>query len=318
MKGSFDPVTLMALTAAWGLWLAAALVASRTPGGSELQRRMLGWALILLPLSLALVAGPGWVVALLALTSFLALREFLSFSPGRHADRVVLWLVFLAVPVQFLLIGAGRYGFFIILVPVYMFMVLPMAMVLKGQTQGFLAALARLQWALAACVFALGHAAYVAILPEALAVPPAAPARPGAGPVTGSALLIFLLTLTAVGDIGQYVVGRALGGPRVAPKVSPGKTWSGVAGGLLVTTLVGAVLAPWLTPFGPVAGAAIGGLLGLAGFFGDVTLSAIKRDVGIKDSGTLIPWHGGLLDRLDSLLFTAPLFLHVTRFFAYS
>lgn len=118
--------------------------------------------------------------------------------------------------------------------------------------------------------------------------------------------LLFLVLVVWASDIGAYVAGRVAGGPKLAPSISPGKTWSGAAGGLVAAMLVGVGAAYWLTP-GPVARAAVvAGVLGVAAQGGDLLESWIKRRFGVKDSGWLIPGHGGLLDRLDGLLAAAP------------
>jgi phosphatidate cytidylyltransferase len=131
----------------------------------------------------------------------------------------------------------------------------------------------------------------------------------------GPQLLLFLILLVVAADVGAYFAGRSFGHNKLAPKVSPGKTWEGLVGGVATTTALSGVLAPWLTPLSLPHSLVVGLLLGVAGFVGDITISAIKRDLGIKDSGTMLPGHGGILDRLDSLTYTAPVFFHYVRFF---
>ena len=123
----------------------------------------------------------------------------------------------------------------------------------------------------------------------------------------GRANLLFLLLLVWASDIGAYLVGRPIGGPRLAPRISPGKTWSGAVGGLLAAVLVGVVAALPTAPTPPlVARAACSpALLGVVAQAGDLAESCVKRHFGVKDSGRLIPGHGGLLDRLDALLAVA-------------
>jgi phosphatidate cytidylyltransferase len=136
-------------------------------------------------------------------------------------------------------------------------------------------------------------------------------------PVGGAGLLLFLVVLTELNDVLQYIWGKSLGRRKVAPTVSPGKTWGGLAGGIGSTMLLAWIAAPWLTPFNDTEALAAGLLIGMFGFIGDITLSAVKRDIGIKDSGQLIPGHGGILDRVDSLTYTAPLFFHYLYFLHY-
>ncbi len=115
----------------------------------------------------------------------------------------------------------------------------------------------------------------------------------------------WVLLLAAIvwgGDVGAYLVGRLVGGPRLAPSISPGKTWSGAIGGTLIAVLAG--MAVWPERLALVAPIAL--LLSIVAQAGDLLESAIKRRFGVKDSGRLIPGHGGLLDRLDGVLTSAP------------
>jgi phosphatidate cytidylyltransferase len=246
-----------------------------------------------------------------AFVSFLALKEYLSLIPTRRADRRVLFWAYLAIPVQYWWIADAWYGMFIIWVPVYVFLLLPLRMVLIGETQGFLRAVGTLHWGLMATVFSISHVAYLLVLPEA-AVPGAA-GRAVAGP----SLVLFLVVLTQLNDVAQFLWGKALGRHRAVPTVSPGKTTEGLVGGVATTLALALALAPWLTPFTRPQAVAAGLIIGVGGFVGDVVVSALKRDLGIKDSGTLLPGHGGILDRIDSLTYTAPLFFHLVWYLHY-
>jgi phosphatidate cytidylyltransferase len=157
-------------------------------------------------------------------------------------------------------------------------------------------------------VFSLSHLAYL------LALPPHAGAH---GAVRGEMLVFFLLVLTQINDVAQFLWGKLLGRHKVAPRVSPNKTVEGLLGGVATTTLLAWLLGPWFTPMSPLHSVLAGGLISLFGFTGDVVISAIKRDIGVKDSGNLLPGHGGILDRLDSLTYTAPLFFHYLYYFYY-
>jgi phosphatidate cytidylyltransferase len=238
--------------------------------------------------------------------SFLALKEYLSLIPTRRADRRVLFWTYLAILAQYYWVGIAWYGLFIIFIPVYMFLFLPIRMILIGETEGFLKAAGTLHWGLMTTVFCLSHAAYLLVLPEEV--------NPAAG---GAGLLLFLVFLTELNDILQYIWGKLLGQHKIIPKVSPNKTWEGFLGGVVTTTFVAVLLAPWLTPLNLWQSGFAGILIATAGFFGDVSISAIKRDLGIKDSGNLLPGHGGILDRVDSLTYTAPLFFHFIYYLHY-
>ncbi len=270
----------------------------------ELWLRLRSWWIMAVIFALAIAVSRTTSLVFLGLVSFLALKEYLSLIPTRRADRRVLLFVYLAVPIQYYWIGIAWYGMFVIFIPVYMFLFLPLPMLIIGETKGFLRAIGTLHWGLMTTVFALSHAAYLLALEEDAPFP--------AG---GAGLLLFVVILTEANDVAQYLWGKAIGGPKVIPKVSPGKTWAGVVGGIATSAVASALLAPWLTPMALGAALLVGGFLGLAGFAGDVTISALKRDLGIKDSGSAIPGHGGFLDRLDSLTYTAPLFFHITRYF---
>ena len=274
----------------------------------ELKLRMQSWWWIFGVFFLAIIFNRTVAVVVLTIVSFMAFKEYLSLIQTRRADhRVLLW-AYLAIPLQYLWVGLNWYGMFIIFIPVYVFLFLPVRMVMIGEHQGFLRAASTIQWGLMTTVFSLSHMVYL------LALPP----RTGLQHiVTGEMLLFFLVVLTQLNDVGQYLWGKALGQHKVIPKVSPNKTIEGLIGGVGTTVLLSYLLSYWFTAFETIDAILVGLLIGFAGFFGDVVMSAVKRDIGVKDSGTLIPGHGGILDRLDSLTFTAPLFFHYVYYFYY-
>ncbi|CAG1020886.1 partial phosphatidate cytidylyltransferase, partial [Patescibacteria group bacterium] len=237
---------------------------------------------------------------------FLAFKEYLSLIPTRRADhRVLLW-AYLSIPLQYYWVNIAWYGMFIIFIPVFVFLFLPMRMILIGETDGFLRAIGTLQWGLMITVFGLSHAAYLLVLTNEI------------NPVASSmGLLIYLVFLTEINDVAQYIWGKSFGKKKIVPKVSPNKTIMGFLGGILTTMLLATVLAHYLTPLTLYEAIGAGFLIGLGGFVGDVTISAVKRDLGVKDSGTLLPGHGGILDRLDSLTYTTPLFFHYIYYLHY-
>ncbi|NMF57805.1 phosphatidate cytidylyltransferase [Pseudanabaena yagii] len=273
---------------------------------SELKARIKSWWIMVMIFSFAILLKQPISIVFFMVLSFIALREYLSLIPTRLSDRRVLLWAYLAIILQYFWIYIGWYGMFLIFIPIYMFLFLPMRMLLNGETEGFLNAIGTLHWGLMLNVYTISHLSYLIMLPLN--------GNPIAG---GTGLLVYLLLLTEINDIAQYIFGKLLGRHKIIPKVSPNKTVEGLLGGILTTTGLAITLAPWLTPFDLLHSACLGLLLSLTGFIGDVNISAIKRDLGIKDSGTLIPGHGGILDRIDSLTYTAPLFFHFTVYFYY-
>lgn len=270
----------------------------------ELALRIRTWWLIIILFSLALLSPTWLALTFFALLSFMALKEFLTLVPSRHSDRMPLLWMFIAIPINYWLIGIGWYGMFVVFIPVYVFLFLPARMVIAGDTQGFLRTASQLHWSLMTTVFAFSHVAFLLVLPAD-------------GKQTGALLVLFLVGLTEFNDIAQYLWGKSFGRIKVTPTVSPNKTLAGLAGGVMTTALAGLALGPLLTPLNAPMSILAGLMIGGTGFCGDVVMSAVKRDVGVKDSGTLLPGHGGLLDRLDSLIFTAPVFFHFIRYFCY-
>jgi phosphatidate cytidylyltransferase len=271
---------------------------------TSLRLRVRSWWIMAGVFAVAIVLGRTVSLVFFGLISFLALKEYLSLIPTRRVDRSVLLWVYLAIPVQYLWVGMESYSMFIIFIPVYMFLFLPIRMMMVGETTGFLRSVGTIHWGLMTTVFSLSHAAFLFALPAA--------GNPNGG---GAGLLLYLVFLTQLNDVSQFIWGKLFGRHKVVPKASPGKTWEGLIGGVATTVLLAVLIAPLLTPLDTWSSLFAGGLIGIAGFFGDVTISCLKRDLGIKDSSSLIPGHGGILDRVDSLTYTAPLFFHFVRYF---
>ena len=127
--------------------------------------------------------------------------------------------------------------------------------------------------------------------------------------------LMFLMVAVACNDVAAFVSGKLFGGRKLRVEVSPNKTWGGAFGALGISMIL-----PWLLwfsfpHFGPLQLVLTGLIIGIGGQLGDLVISVIKRDLGVKDMGVLIPGHGGVLDRIDSLIFTGPLFFHMSRWF---
>ncbi|THV40780.1 phosphatidate cytidylyltransferase [Glycomyces buryatensis] len=308
-----ESAALIALAGVAGILVTAtvliALLRRRLPEAThtELVQRVRSWWVMAAVFTVAIVVNEVVSLVFFALVSFLALKEYFSLIPTRRVDRSVIFLAYLTIPAQYAIIGLEWYGIFIIFIPVYVFLLLPFRMVLGGETNHFLRAVGTTQWGLMAMVFGISHVAYLLVLPGEL--------NPGAG---GPGLVLFLVFLTQFNDVGQYVWGKTLGRHKVVPQVSPGKTVEGLIGGVVTTLVLAWVLGPWLTPMSHLESLGAGLLIGIGGFAGDVTISALKRDLGVKDTGSLLPGHGGMLDRVDSLIYTAPLFFHYLYFLHYS
>ncbi|WP_206604349.1 phosphatidate cytidylyltransferase [Arthrobacter pityocampae] len=284
---------------------------------TNLKQRINAWWLMVALLGAVLAAGETVTIVLFLLLSLLALREFITISPtGRGDHKALVWLVFIIPAVHYWFVWEHWYGMFSVFIPVYAFLFLPARNALAGQTAGFLQRTATIQWALMVCVYALSHAPALLQLPIAMELgrDAAEGSAPGAGGATGAQLLLFLLIVVQGSDVLQYVWGKTLGKHPIAPSVSPNKTWEGFIGGVLSATALGAALW-WVTPFTPFMAALLAFISCVMGFAGGLVMSAIKRDRGIKDFGSLIPGHGGIMDRLDSLCFAAPVFFHTVRFF---
>ena len=198
---------------------------------TELQLRVKSWWVMAGIFSLAIVLDQKVSLFFLGFVSFIAFKEYLSLIPTRRADRRVLLLAYLAIPIQYYLIGIGWYGMFIIFIPVFMFLLIPARMVTLGDTDGFLKAAGTIHWGLMTTVFSVSHAAYLLVLP--------ADVNPGAG---GAGLLLFLVFLTQFNDVAQFVWGKTIGHTKVVPTVSPGKTRGGLLGGFFTTMVLAALL----------------------------------------------------------------------------
>lgn len=268
----------------------------------NLNARIKAWWLMVAVIALAVALGRGGTIALFAFASFMALREFITVAPTRRGDHKALLLSFVVVlPVQYFLVWIEWYGMYTIFIPVYAFLFLPIVAAMSADTRNFLERAAVIQWGLMIAVFCISHVPAVLTL--------AIPGFEGRNIL----LLIFLILVVQASDVLQYVWGKLLGRHKVAPELSPSKTVEGFVGGVLSASGLGAALW-WITPFTPLQAFGIALAITLMGFLGGLVMSAIKRDRGVKDWGSLIEGHGGMLDRLDSICFSAPVFFHVIRY----
>lgn len=294
------------LFGAIGILIALTLVgeatALRRPGPmvETYRTRVNSWWAMVILFALSLLLGRAGVTLLFAFAAFAALREFLTLSTKAKADHLALALAFYVVlPLQFFLVWMDWPGLYNVFVPVYVFLLLPVASVLRGDPTRFLVRVAETQWGLMICVFCLSHVPALMSLEADL--PP------------GRAILLiaFLIMVVQIGDLLDFYIGRRFGRRRIAASISP-KTWEGLAAGVALAGLVGVAFAS-LTPFHPLVAGVFAAAASLAGMFGNLVLAAMKRDRGVRDWSHLIPGQGGFLDQLDSVIFAAPIFYHLVH-----
>lgn len=282
------------------------LIIEKAKGSSpvivNLNARIRAWWVMCLLSVAAMLFGPTGSTLLFAIISLLALRECVTLTPTRRGDHEALfWCFFILLPLQYVLVGMQWYGTFAIFIPVYAFLFIPTRMALAGDSNNFLERSAKIQWSMMIAVYCISYAPALLMLPI-----------PGYEH-QNIKLLLFLMIVVQISDVLQYVFGKLMGKRQIAPRLSPNKTVEGFIGGIATATLVGTLLW-WVTPFTPWQAALISLVITLLGFAGGLCMSAIKRDRGVKDFGAMIEGHGGMMDRIDSLCFAAPVFFHLVRF----
>lgn len=298
-------VVALLITASLAGWILSLCVTNEKARGTiqNLNARVKAWWVMVAIFAVAMATGGIGSVVLFALTSFLALREFITLTPTSRGDhRTLFWVFFVILPLQYYLIAIRWYGMFAIMIPVYAFLFVPLRSALAGDCQRFLERTAKIQWGLMVCVYCVSY------VPALLSLN-----IPGYANQNGKLMFYFVL-VAQISDVLQYVWGKTLGNRKIIPSVSPNKTWAGFLGGVTCATLTGMGLW-WATPFSPLQSAGMSLAITLMGFGGGLVMSAIKRDRGVKDYGHMIEGHGGVMDRIDSLCFAAPVFFHLTRYF---
>lgn len=269
----------------------------------NLTQRINAWWVMVALMTVAFFFGRYGMTILFALISFAALREFVTLTHSRRSDHWVLLGMFgIVIPFQYWLVWTAWYGLFVIFIPVYCFLLMPAITALHGDTERFLERVSAQQWAIMISVYCVSH------VPALLTLN--VPRFEGRNLL----LIAFLIIVVQGSDVLQYIFGKLFGKHRFSPNVSPSKTWEGLIGGLVASSLLGALLA-FITPFSPLQASAVAFVACTMGFLGGLVASAIKRDQGVKDWGHLIEGHGGMLDRTDSLVFAAPIFFHIVRYF---
>jgi phosphatidate cytidylyltransferase len=272
---------------------------------TELSQRIRSWWIMAGFFFASLVIHPATSILMFVFMSFLALKEYFTLIHTRIEDHRVLFWAFLAIPIQYWWVKIHWTPMFLIFIPIYMFLFIPARLLITGKTTGIVESMAKIHWGLVAFVFCISHVAFLLTMPTTSIIPGG-----------GKALVLYLVFLTEINDIAQYIWGKIFGNRPIAPSISPKKTCAGFYGGVITTTIL-ALLLRFLSGFNFPTALASGLLISLSGFLGDLVISAIKRDIGVKDSSQLIPGHGGILDRIDSLTYTAPLFFHFVGYLFY-
>lgn len=275
--------------------------------------RVRAWWIIFSFLLLAFVSK-GLTCALFGFLSFWALREFITLTPTRLGDhRALFWVFFLFAPLQFLLVGLDHYDrggnetlstypLYSVMIPVFAFLFIPLRIAIAGDPRRFLERVAKIQTGLLVCVYCLSYAPALLFLES-----------PRLEPGDTGRLLFYFVTISLLAEAAQFVWGRLYGRHVIAPEINNSRTWEGFLGGTATTALFGMAFYT-ATPFGELWHCVLTSMLvAVMGFAGAMTMSAIKRDRGVRDYGTLIEGHGGVLDRIDAICFAAPVFYHVTR-----
>lgn len=270
---------------------------------TELYDRTKSWFYMILIFALSVFINDILAMIFFALLSYLVLKEYFTLIPTRLTDRRIMFYGYLVIIFQYYLAYIQWYEVFIICIPVYLFLFLPFRQMLIGDTKGFINNTSKVQWGVMLFVFSISHVAYLLRLPSI-------------DLVSGAMMVLYLVFLTELNDILQYVCGKSFGKRKIIPKVSPNKTVEGFIGAMVLTTTL-AVVFSYLTPFTILEAIGAGLIINIGGFIGDVVVSMVKRDVGVKDGGNMIAGHGGIIDRIDSLTYTAPLFFHYVYYLYY-
>jgi phosphatidate cytidylyltransferase len=282
----------------------------------KFNQRLQFWFMICALLAVSLFLGTIPTVILFGFLSFWALREFITMTPTRRGDHRTLFWVFVGfTPVQYILVAMNHYALFTVVIPVYASLFIPARIAFTGDRERFLERTAKIQFGLLICVYSLSHAAALLNLDLMTWNPDQTKQVPWEGKPAG--LLLFFMIIVQVSDALHYVWDRLFGKHLIAAEVNETKTWEGLIGAALSSALLGSLL--WLlpntTPFTWYGAALMALIISVMASSGSMTMSAIKRDRGVKDYGSLVQGHVGILDRIDSICFAAPIFFHLTRYF---
>lgn len=304
---------IVAIFVALSLGTLVRIVALRGASAELVQSRfesLKTWWSLAGALAIAVLSQEVGIALMLAAVAVLSFKEYIRLVGAAVLGSHSIAVMYLFVAVYYLALLFGQQELMRQLAPVLFIVVCGGMRAFLGLIDGYLRATAAMVWGLMLFVFALSHAWLLLKLPFET--------EPSVGRV---GWFLFLILLTETNDIMQAITGRRFGKTKITPKVSPNKSLEGLAGGLVATTLLAMVSAPWLTCFalnrssgaGLAVSAAAGVLISVFGFLGDINMSGIKRDAGVKDGSRLLPGQGGMIDRIDSLTFTAPVFYYFVR-----
>jgi len=296
-------VVLFSAATGLGMWLAG-----RAPDATKLAwigqlntRIRAAWSIVFL-FAIAFTVGGGALLVLFAIASFFALREFVALTPIRSSDHAALVLAFyVVIPVQYVLIAADWYAMYAVFIPVYVFLVLPVVMALRQDTENYLVRIAKVQWGLMICVYCVSHAPAIVTLEL--------PGFEG----RGALLLLYFLLMVQMSELLAVIASAAIG--RTPLKSNPNKSREGVLAGGAAAVLLGTALF-WMTPFTAWQAALMSFAIVIAGFMGGLVLTSVERSLGARvwtDDGVLLT--RGTLQRLDALTFAAPVFFHLALYF---
>ncbi|MFA6237759.1 MAG: phosphatidate cytidylyltransferase [Bacteriovorax sp.] len=272
---------------------------------NELIERTRSWWVMLLIFTVVVFINRELATIGIALLSLIAFRELSSNLNLRNSDRRTILWCYIAIPFQFMAAYTQYYAFFVIFIPVIMYIFLTFRTVAKGDVENITRSLGSIHWAIMLTIFSFSHIVYI------LSFPLKENFSAGNG-----GMVLFLVLITEFNDIFQFTCGKFFGKNKIIPSVSPNKTTEGFIGGMILTTFMGYLL-KFLLPINTEKTVILTVLLCIVGFSGDITLSAVKREHKIKDMGNSIPGHGGMMDRLDSLAFTSITFFYLIRYWSY-
>jgi len=265
----------------------------------ELRSRFLSWCVLIPLMMIPVLAGAMWTILAVGLLGVFSFREFARVVGIANEYRIVCCVYAGIVAVTFAT-ADHWYGFFAALTPLTA-LTIAAAAILDERPKGYVHRVALGEWGFLLFGSALGHLGYLAN---------DADYRP---------MLLLLVLCVEMNDVFAYCCGKLFGSRKLAPQTSPNKTLGGSLGALVLTTLLFALCGRFVFRDTVLAQPghliALGIIISLLGQLGDLMLSSVKRDVGVKDMGTLIPGHGGLLDRFDSLLLVGPAFFHYVNYF---